>query len=95
MLSLMKIVSRIAAIIGIIAFVVGAIVLGVALFDVWKQWFALSANRSAPFPNPIPNTLIGVGVVAVGAFLVGFSLARGERHVNGAAAKPAQTPEAR
>ncbi len=79
MLTPMKIVSRVAAIVGIIGLVVGLIIFAVAEFDVWKQWFALSANRSAPFPNPIPNTLIGVGVIALGAFLFGFSLARGPK----------------
>ena len=78
----MRIVSRVVAIIGAIALVAGVIFLSFALFEIWKQWVALSANRSRDFLNPVPNALTGVGIAVLGSFILGLGigLPKGKKH---------------
>jgi hypothetical protein len=73
----MKIVSRIVAIIGILALVAGIGILGYGTFQIWQQYLAISADRSKSFVNPLPMSLLGTLVVAVGSFLIGLSIYRG------------------
>lgn len=77
MLSPMKIVSRIVAILGILALLAGLGILIYGTFQVWQQYLAISADRSKEFVNPLPMSLLGTLVIAVGAFLFGLSIARG------------------
>ncbi len=77
MLSAMRIVSRVGTIIGLLVLIVGIGVLGYGTFQIWQQYLAISADRSKEFINPLPTSLLGTLVIAVGAFLSGLSLHRG------------------
>lgn len=70
----MRIVSRVVAILGAIALLAGLFFLVPALFEIWKQWVAISANRSRDFINPIPNALIGSSIAVLGAFVLGLGI---------------------
>ena len=94
MLWAMKIVSRIVAIIGLLALVVGLVLLGNGTFQVWQQYLAMSADRSKEFINPLPMTLLGTLVIAVGAFLVGLSLYRGVERPAATVERPVPPPAA-
>lgn len=73
----MKIVSRVGMIVGVLALLAGIGVLGYASYEIWQQYVALSAGRSKEFVNPIPMSLLGTLIIAVGAFLFGLSMHRG------------------
>lgn len=73
----MRIVSRVGSIVGLLVLIVGIGVLGYGTFQIWQQWLAISADRSKSFVNPLPTSLVGTLVTAVGAFLFGLSLHRG------------------
>lgn len=90
----MKIVSRIGAIIGLLALLAGLGILGYGTFQIWQQYLAISADRSKEFVNPLPMALLGTLVIAVGAFLSGLSLYRGGRPVTTAEGRPVPTPPA-
>lgn len=77
MLIPMRIVSRVGTIIGLLVLIVGIGVLGYGTFQIWQQYLAISADRSKSFVNPLPTSLVGTLVTAVGAFLFGLSLHRG------------------
>ncbi|SMO82329.1 hypothetical protein SAMN06266982_12239 [Propioniciclava tarda] len=77
MLRPMRIVSRVGTIIGLLVLIVGIGVLGYGTFQIWQQYLAISADRSKEFVNPLPTSLLGTLVIAVGAFLFGLSLHRG------------------
>ncbi len=73
----MKIVSRIGTLVGILALLAGLGILGYGTFQIWQQYLAISADRSKSFVNPLPMSLLGTLVVAVGSFLIGLSTHRG------------------
>lgn len=88
----MKLVSRVVAIIGALALLAGLFFLVPSLFEIWKQWIAVSANRSRDFTNPIPNALIGSSIAVAGAFVLGLGLGlpSGHREKTPAADVPSQ-----
>ncbi len=75
----MKIVSKVGTIVGVLVLLAGLGVLGYGTFQIWQQYLAISADRSKEFINPLPTSLLGTLIVAVGAFLSGLSLYRGGR----------------
>ena len=77
----MKIVSRIGAIVGLLALLAGLGIFGYGTFQIWQQYLAISADRSKEFVNPLPMSMLGTLVIAVGAFLSGLSLYRGRAAV--------------
>jgi hypothetical protein len=72
----MKILSRVGTIVGILVLLAGLGVLGYGTFQIWQQYLAISADRSKEFINPLPTSLLGTLIIAVGAFLFGLSLHR-------------------
>lgn len=88
----MKIVSRVGTIVGLLALVVGLGVFGYGTFQIWQQYLAISADRSKEFVNPLPMSLLGTLVIAVGAFIVGLSLYRGIERPTTTASAPTPPP---
>lgn len=71
----MKLLARTLLIIGGVA-LVGAIgVLSYGGFEVWKQFIALSANRSMAFTNPLSMMIGGAGLALLAGLLAGYALA--------------------
>lgn len=75
----MVVLSRVTAILGVLALIIGLGILVYGEFEVWKQWIAISANRSRDFSNPIPHTVLGMAVAIVGSFLAGLGLGMPKR----------------
>ena len=72
----MVVLSRVSAILGTIALLVGIGIFVYSEFEVWKQWIAVSALRSRDFANPIPHSVLGAAVAVLGGFLLGLGLSR-------------------
>lgn len=72
----MVVLSRLSMILGVLALLVGLGILIYSEFEVWKQWIAISANRSLGFQNPIPLSALGTAVAVLGGFLTGLGLSR-------------------
>ena len=71
----MKLLPRVLLILGGVA-LVGAIgVLSYGGFETWKQYIALSANRSMAFMNPVGYMIGGAALALLGGLLGGYALA--------------------
>lgn len=70
----MKLPARILLILGGVA-LAGAIgVLSYGGFETWKQYIALSANRSMAFMNPVGFMLAGAGLALLAGLFAGYAL---------------------
>ncbi|MFT4216199.1 MAG: hypothetical protein QM619_03315 [Micropruina sp.] len=70
----MKLLARILLIVSGVA-LAGAIgVLAYGGFEVWKQFIALSANRSMAFTNPLGMMIGGAGLALLAGLLAGYAL---------------------
>ena len=70
----MKLLARTLLIIGGVA-LAGAIgVLSYGGFEVWKQFIALSANRSMAFTNPVGLMIGGAALALLAGLLAGYAL---------------------
>lgn len=75
----MKMIARVLLILGILA-LVGAIgVLSYGGFETWKQFIALSANRSMAFINPVSYMIAGAGLALLAGLLAGLGLGMARR----------------
>jgi len=85
----MRILSRIFFWLGVVG-VVGAIIYGFFSpgWETYRQFIAVSANRSAPFNNPLPQLLLAAGVLLVGGFLMGLGIGMFRKKKPGDAKKP-------
>lgn len=71
----MKLLARTLLIVGGLA-LVGAIgVLSYGGFETWKQFIALSANRSMAFMNPVSFMIGGAALALIAGLLCGYALA--------------------
>lgn len=89
----MKLLARTLLIIGAVA-LVGAIgVLSYGGFEVWKQFIALSANRSMAFTNPVGLMIGGAALALLAGLLAGYALAMPRKPKQTATpATPSQPP---
>lgn len=76
----MVVLSRMTAILGVVALLIGIGLLVFSGFEIWKQWIAISASRSRDFMNPIPQMALGASVIAAGSFLTGLGLGMPKRN---------------
>ena len=96
----MKVLPRVLLILGGVV-LVGAIgLLGYGGFEVWKQYIALSANRSLAFTNPVGWMIGGAGLCLLAGIFAGYALGvpRGPKQAAPAApppAPPAPAPDLR
>ena len=87
----MKMLPRVLLILGGIA-LVGAIgVLSYGGLEVWKQWIAVSANRSMAFTNPVGIMIGGAALALLAGLLAGLALGMPRKPKDaGTRAAPAQ-----
>ncbi|MFT3861867.1 hypothetical protein [Micropruina sp.] len=70
----MKLLSRVLLILGGVV-LVGAIgVLAYGGLEVWKQYIAVSANRSLAFVNPVGYMITGAALALLAGALAGYAL---------------------
>ena len=92
----MKLLPRVLLILGGVA-LVGAIgVLSYGGFETWKQYIALSANRSMAFMNPVGYMIGGAALALLGGLLGGYALAlpRNPKQPPAVTPSPTQTSNA-
>lgn len=70
----MKMLPRVMLILGGIALVAAIGVLAYGGLEVWKQWIAISANRSMAFTNPVGLMIGGAALALLAGLLVGLAL---------------------
>jgi len=70
----MKLLARTLLIIGGVVLVGAIVLLAYGGFEVWKQFIALSANRSLAFSNPVGVMLGGAALALLAGLFAGYAL---------------------
>lgn len=87
----MKTFPRVLLILGGVALVGSIGVLAYGGLEVWKQWIAISANRSMAFTNPVGLMIGGAALALLAGLLVGLALGMPRKpKESGTPAAPAQ-----